>query len=336
MRLLVYEFITGGGMLGEPLPGSLKREGELMRGALFRDLAELTDVAATIACDSRCVPAARPAVTIIIADHAHETGDEFFQRAYVASDMVWPIAPETDGVLERLSSAVREAGKLVLASDAATLACAASKRATYRVLNAAGIAAVPTFSAADEWPDIPGPWVVKPDDGAGALGIGLEANQEAALQAVRATAAYSWVAQPWLAGETLSLSMLCSKGRGLLLAVNRQHIILNNGNVKLAGVTVNALARTSPPFAQLAEDIAAVLPGLWGYVGVDLILKADGTLTVLEINPRLTTSYCGLRDALGINVAKLVLDLVQYGRLPAVVPTCDQPIRIELSTSHAK
>jgi predicted ATP-grasp superfamily ATP-dependent carboligase len=46
---------------------------------------------------------------------------------------------------------------------------------------------------------------------------------------------------------------------------------------------------------------------LWGYVGVDLVL-ADAGPIVLEINPRLTTSYCGLRDALGINPAALVLD----------------------------
>ena len=338
MRLLVYEFITGGGMLGEPLPNSMKREGEFMRDALLRDLAELSNVAVTIACDKRCVPATRSASVKVIAPNSDETGNEFYRRAFAASDVVWPIAPETDAVLERLSSDARQAGKVVLASDAATLACAASKRVTSRALNAAGIVAVPTFSAADDWPDIPGQWVVKPDDGAGAVGVVLTANRDAALEACHATTAYTRVAQPWLSGVALSLAMLCAEGRGLLLAVNRQHIIVSNGNVnvKLAGVTVNALPRTSSQFVSLAQNIAAALPGLWGYVGVDLILAADGELTVLEINPRVTTSYCRLHDALGINVAKLVLDLFQHRRLPSVAPTCDQPIEIDLSASDGK
>ncbi|MBK1722946.1 hypothetical protein [Thiocystis violacea] len=37
---------------------------------------------------------------------------------------------------------------------------------------------------------------------------------------------------------------------------------------------------------------------------------------VLEVNPRLTTSYAGLAEALGINPAELVLGL-QAGRRPA-------------------
>jgi predicted ATP-grasp superfamily ATP-dependent carboligase len=36
---------------------------------------------------------------------------------------------------------------------------------------------------------------------------------------------------------------------------------------------------------------------------------------VLEINPRLTTSYCGIRRALDINVAAMVLDLLEPGDL---------------------
>ena len=54
------------------------------------------------------------------------------------------------------------------------------------------------------------------------------------------------------------------------------------------------------------------IPGLWGYVGVDLMLAKEGPV-VLEINPRLTTSYCGLRRALGINTAAMVLDLLRTG-----------------------
>jgi predicted ATP-grasp superfamily ATP-dependent carboligase len=40
---------------------------------------------------------------------------------------------------------------------------------------------------------------------------------------------------------------------------------------------------------------------------------------VLEINPRLTTTYAALRDAIGINPARLILGLGQGGT-PATLP----------------
>jgi len=51
------------------------------------------------------------------------------------------------------------------------------------------------------------------------------------------------------------------------------------------------------------------LPGLRGYIGVDLVLT-ESDAVVIEVNPRLTTSYLGLRSALrgdGGNVAAMAL-----------------------------
>jgi tyramine---L-glutamate ligase len=47
------------------------------------------------------------------------------------------------------------------------------------------------------------------------------------------------------------------------------------------------------------------------------VVVNDGDLVVLEINPRLTTSYAGLGRALGCNPAGLVLDLLYNARWTA-------------------
>jgi predicted ATP-grasp superfamily ATP-dependent carboligase len=65
-------------------------------------------------------------------------------------------------------------------------------------------------------------------------------------------------------------------------------------------------------FQALATQIVTALPGLAGYVGVDLIAHYAGDewrYAVLEINPRLTTSYVGLHQACGLNPAQLILDM---------------------------
>jgi predicted ATP-grasp superfamily ATP-dependent carboligase len=63
------------------------------------------------------------------------------------------------------------------------------------------------------------------------------------------------------------------------------------------------------------------VPGLLGYVGVDVVLgeAADGGGdAVIEINPRLTTSYVGLRRLARFNLAEAVLAVVAGKALPGL------------------
>jgi predicted ATP-grasp superfamily ATP-dependent carboligase len=48
-------------------------------------------------------------------------------------------------------------------------------------------------------------------------------------------------------------------------------------------------------------------------VGVDVLIQKDA-IVVVEINPRLTTSYVGLHRASGCNPARLVVDMLYNKR----------------------
>ena len=70
------------------------------------------------------------------------------------------------------------------------------------------------------------------------------------------------------------------------------------------------------PVAQRAMSLASWairnFPRTVGYIGVDLVLgsSVDGTSdVVIEVNPRLTTSYVGLRAASHINLAQAMIDV---------------------------
>jgi predicted ATP-grasp superfamily ATP-dependent carboligase len=70
---------------------------------------------------------------------------------------------------------------------------------------------------------------------------------------------------------------------------------------------------------RLARRAIAPVDGLSGYVGVDLVLGAagDGSEDVaIEINPRLTTSYVGLRALAEFNLAEAMLALALGRPLP--------------------
>ena len=69
----------------------------------------------------------------------------------------------------------------------------------------------------------------------------------------------------------------------------------------------------------LASSASKLIPGLNGYVGVDMILT-DGSFQLVEINPRLTTSYIGLRQVARMNPAKMIFEACIREILPDRVP----------------
>jgi predicted ATP-grasp superfamily ATP-dependent carboligase len=313
MRVLAYEHFSGGGLAGRPLPPSLAREGDLMLTCLAGELAELPEVEVVATRDPRLSPLA--GCTTLYPDSG-EPPSGLFARGLAAAEMAWPTAPEAGGVLERAAAATLAADRVLLGCRPEAVSIAASKHATARALAAQGIPVVPTCRRGDPLPEAPGPWVVKPDDGAGCEGLELLPDRTAASE--RLDVRDGLVAQPWIEGEALSLSLLCGGPGVLLLSCNRQVVEVHQGRVELSTILVNEVIDEGGRFARLADGIGGAIPGLRGYVGVDLVVGPDGPL-VLEVNPRLTTSYCGLRAALGCNTAAMVLELLGRGRVPSAL-----------------
>lgn len=309
MRIFVFEYVTGGGCAGQPLPPFVG-DGEAMWRALVGDLTALDGVEVITLRDARLAVPSRAGLDVIATGAADFAGH--YRHCLEAADAVWPVAPESGGLLEGLSRDILAAGKRLLGSGPDAVAVAASKLATGRRLAAAGPWAVPTYDSPFHMHE-DRPVVAKPDDGAGCQDTFRFAGLEAARAWAQAGGAggQPFAFQYELAGEPLSLSLLCDGGRAQLLSVNRQHVTLEDGRFQAHGVTVNALADPDGVHAALAGRVARALPELWGYVGVDFMATPEGP-RVLEINPRLTLSYAGLGEATGGNVAARVLALPAF------------------------
>jgi len=333
LQILVFEYITGGGLLAEPLPVALVREGDRMLAALLRDLSEIPGVRTLALRDARLgIPGGATAPTQWFALTRDDDVDRRFADLLRRCDAAWPIAPETGGTLERLCLRVESEGKGLLTSPAAAVRIAASKLETARRLESREVPVVPTWRL-DPTVTPRFPVVVKPDDGVGGEGARILENSGDWSAFLRNLPAGDAVVQPLMEGEALSLSVLFAQGEARLLGCNRQHIVRVNGGFALKGCSVNALREESGIFRGLAQAIARAVPELWGYAGVDLI-RSEGGLRVLEINPRLTTSYAGLRASTGLNPAGMVLYLWRYGALPAGELGPVVPVDISLESRH--
>ena len=281
-----------------------------MRDALVADLLGVPGVSVTLAHGAGVAPPAVCGAAHIAVAPGGEALFDFVRSAARSHDLTWVVAPESDGLLARLHDSVAASGaSRWIGCDAASIAIASSKRATLERLARHGIATPLAFTDG-----VAAHWVVKPDDGAGAAGTQRHASRDAAradLQQRRRAAGASATLEPWVEGEALSMSLLCGGGRAELLAANRQRIALGpEGRVEFGGVEVHALRRDRPRLAALralAGAVARALPGLAGYVGVDLVWHAARGPVAIEINPRLTCAYVGLSAALGRNVAHEVI-----------------------------
>lgn len=331
MKILVVEYITGGGLVDVSLPSGLLHEGELMLQALLTDLLALKDLEIAVTRDYRLFQvrfAAQQGNPAQIVIHDGDDLLQVLQKLLQQFDAVWPIAPESGNILHNISRLVESAGKTLLNSSAEAVAVAGDKKKTCACLQHHGILTVPChpFSASEH--SAARQWVVKPCDGVGCSDVYLLSDQ-ADFQRLQAIISDhdNYILQPYLQGRTLSLSCLFADGRGWLLSCNEQQIETIDGRFELLACRVNVQADTGA-CRRLIDRIALAIPGLWGYAGIDLI-DSDAGLWVVEINPRLTTSFAGLRDALGINTAQLVLDLLDG--TPEISRSCDDSIVIDIA-----
>ncbi|SMG59802.1 ATP-grasp domain-containing protein [Paraburkholderia susongensis] len=339
-KIFVYEYLTGGGIDPElAAAGSLADlsalivEGRVMRDALVADLHELDGVQVTFATsrfetpgagDAHCMAAPGESMTAFVARVARE------------HDYAWVIAPECDGLLLRFHDAVGTARWLGCAKEA--IRVASSKSATAACLAAQGIAATPALEpgevgeSGEEVAGEDGRWVVKPDDGAGGLDTFVfdRFADACAEYDARAAAARNPVLQAWVDGEPLSLSLICRGGDTELVSINRQQIGLSDGDasrqtariVEFDGVLVDQIDRLGDKgrtLEALAQRVAQAIPGLCGFVGIDVVWHPQRGPVVIEVNPRLTVAYAGLSAARGGALARALLAAhgVRVGRCGA-------------------
>jgi tyramine---L-glutamate ligase len=282
-------------------------------------LSSVPEVEVITLRDHRLPPLDLPITSLSVS--SKQELEELFSDCTEQCDAVWIIAPESGGVLETLSRKVVESHRILLGSRPDAIHIAGSKLQTARLLLINGVSAAKTYYPHEKLPDGSQAWVVKPDDGAGCADTRIFHDREQALAWVAAqNLSAQYVMQPFIAGEACSLSLLCRDGASRLLSCNRQRVVVRDNQFYFLGSVVNSILDQHGQLANLAQQVAAAMPGLWGYVGIDIILTAEGPV-VLEVNPRLTTSYAGLHESINYNPAALVLGLLTQpfpARTPAL------------------
>jgi len=327
MKILVFEYITGGGFNKRSLPEALAEEGRLMLSGLLDCFLQIQDIELMIMLDWRFSSLVNTTgLDTFYVTPEYDTLDEFVRLASQC-DAVWPLAPEFDSILQDLCQQVESLNKILLTSPANAVLMTGNKYETFQQLTHYKIATIDT-RIFERNCYLPGEWMLKPIDGAGCNdSYLLRGRQDFASLSKQKSEKQRYIIQPHVQGEKTSLSCLFLQGRGWLQCVNLQKFELIANQYHLVEIVVNYSSDLTR-YHGLVTDIAKAFPNLWGYAGIDLIETSEA-IKVLEINPRLTTSFVGIQDALGINTCQCVLDLLK-GNPKAPEPQYNKTITIKI------
>jgi predicted ATP-grasp superfamily ATP-dependent carboligase len=300
MRVLLYEYACAQPPHAD-LPHSVRTEGRAMLATLMEDFSRIPGVdVLTMPCQPGGLERAS------------------FQAHAGQADWSVVIAPEFDGLLLERCRWVVEAGGRLLGPSLEIVELASDKWATYEFLARHGIRTPRTFRARSvsevlaQEPllarQAPG-FVRKPRDGAGSLRIAMLGDGEAV--------APGDLIQEFVAGVAASVAILAGP-RQLLALLPAQQVLSQDGNFRYLGGRLPLPEPLAERARRLALSAVSVLPQPLGYLGVDLVLGAasDGSADyVIEINPRLTTSYVGLRAVTETNLAAAMLHVAAGDRV---------------------
>jgi predicted ATP-grasp superfamily ATP-dependent carboligase len=219
-----------------------------------------------------------------------------------SADFTVLVAPETTGVLAQLTRELNAAGARILGSTAEAIELTGDKSRFADRLTAAGIDTPRTriVAPATGLPaDAQYPAVLKPVDGAGSLNTFLIPDCHSLPAEARAIPRA--VLQPFQSGAPMSASFLVGgAGEAYLIGFSAQRMAIRTGRFEYHGGT---LPISCPGAHKQLEPAIALFEGLRGFVGIDFLWDLETRhATVVEINPRPTTSYVGFSRLLGPGV----------------------------------
>jgi predicted ATP-grasp superfamily ATP-dependent carboligase len=305
LRLLIHEYVTGGGLAGQELPPSWAQEGAAMRRALVSDFTRLPGLDVQFTLDARFPQRPR--------SHAIGPNEEWERLAELSLqvDAVLLIAPETAGVLESRERLIRRLGVPSLGSEPDAIHLAADKLLAAQRLAAWNVPVVPTREFQPQATPPSHPAVVKPRDGAGSIDTWLVPAGKPWPNLNTAA-----IVQPYQCGLPMSVAALVPpSGPICWIGAATQTVTIIGQRFHYCGGLVPG--RFPQSLRRVLTPALRAWPGLAGWVGIDYIWDPTRRqAAVLEINPRLTTSYLGHRARWGEWIAASWLHQAGLGPKP--------------------
>jgi len=332
-RIFIFEFVSGGGFNNIEIPLSLFCEGFAMLRSIIADFKDLNFEIGTL-LDNRIISLSQYLkASYTIPVDINDNYIEKYKEQLTNCEYCFIIAPESSNTLYFLTEIAHNMKKNILSINLEGIKLSSSKFNIYKFFKSFNILTPLTFSIPtkknsldlefiiQKFDEINKPIIIKPDDGVGAEFVNYFENKEQIIKFFQDSKkkidlSRRYILQEFVRGRDLSVSIIRTetfediiKTNTIILSVNAQVIdIKHNGSESqyIGGYTpVEDHLKIKEQLHPIIEKLD--LTAFKGYFGIDFIKKPDGTFNFIEINPRLTTSYIGIRNSVKFNPIELIL-----------------------------
>jgi len=361
--ILVFEYLLADADAWAAASQSMQREAAAMLAALVQDLQRVEDIqpvvlmATAAAARIESMGCWDSRTEILTSDRSPTDWLRSPTRdpSYFAATLM--IAPECDGILASLLRQLQSGHWATTCSLNVPWAMAeifADKFRTYRWLQENGIQTPETrtidqatalmlqsgknvdSTSTMDLPQNASDWhIVKPRDGVGSDRVFRVAlnRQQFLRQPISSDADDLWILQPYVPGVACSVGLIGggSKYATQILPPGQQTILQDGLRLEYHGGQIPCAQELLSAAMEAAQTLARALGQFSGYLGADLVVSLDAAgitkAHVIEINPRLCTSYVGYRAISEGNLAESLLapSLLQTSPHP---PLCWRPTTV--------
>ena len=178
---------------------------------------------------------------------------------------------------------------------------AGDKLAFAAFLESLGIDGPKTVAYTPDGPTVGFPAYLKPRRGSGS--VGTQRVESAPMLHAAARGRTDLIVQEAVDGTEFTVDCFAAEAGRVVAAVPRERIAIK------AGVSVKGRTYRHPQIEAIASDVVA-RTGIAGPANVQGMLRADGSFSIIEMNPRFSGTLA-LTTAAGVNFASLLLDQIE-------------------------
>jgi len=341
-KIFIFEFVSGGGYNTVTIPTSLFCEGYSMLRSIIEDFTDLGFEVLTL-LDKRIEFLAKYLRSNAIAFvDKNENYIEKYKNHLSKADNCFIIAPEFSNILYDLTEIAIDYEKKVYSIGLEGIKQGTSKMDTYDFFKRVKLPTPETYLIPisnnqldfdfiyEKFLELNSSLIIKPEDGVGAESI-IHINNEMKLQELQNTKKTSfkpsrnYILQRFVGGNDMSVSLIGSpnlkNNRPKILSINTQNVVLFKNNVEsqykggmTPAINFNQINNLLEPILEKID-----LSHFESYFGIDFIITPDNSFEFIEINPRLTTSYLGIRNIYNTNILNFIVNPKKFELIHALL-----------------
>ena len=316
MKIFIQEYATGGGLIQTSLDLKLVVEGFGMLRTLAQNFLRLNYTVITT-LDER-LTALRPFL-VGTENHLINFNDNFIEKSKELiknSDLFLIIAPGANDILSSILEEYQAINSFNLNGEIEFIDMATSKYVVYEKCSQIGIKYPRTILIynKESYRELPNPnakkiiklkelvekmelsypLIIKPNDGVACEGLFLCKNEGELYQKLEKIENSEILIQEFIEGINYSATIFIGE-EIVLLSINQQLLSISNDKSEYLGSICNVIPEEEEKMKSFLKSVLTNLKGVKGFIGIDFIQQEDTRdLYFIEINPRVTTSICGI------------------------------------------